>query len=52
MIFLDTSFLVSLFVEKEENNKKATKIAINIKDEEKIISKLIIAETITILKKR
>ena len=50
MIFLDTNFLISFFVKKEDAHKRAVEIAKTIENEEKIISKLVIAETITILK--
>jgi len=51
MIFLDTNFLISFFVNKEEDHLRAVEIAKIIENEEKIISKLVIAETITVLKK-
>lgn len=49
MIFLDTNFLVSFFIEEEEYHDRAIKIAKNIVNEEQIISRLIIAETTNIL---
>ena len=52
MIFLDTNFLISFFVSKEEDHQRAVEIAQTIKNEEKIISKLVIAETVTVLKKK
>jgi len=52
MIFLDTSFLISFFVNKEEDHYRAVEIAKTIENREKIISKLVIAETITVLKKK
>jgi len=52
MIFLDANFLISFFVNKEDNHERAVEIAKTIENEEKIISKLVIAETITILKKK
>jgi len=52
MILLDTSFLISFFVNKEEDHLRAVEIAKTIENEEKIISKLVIAETITVLKKK
>jgi predicted nucleic acid-binding protein len=39
-------------VNKEENHQRAIEIARTIENEEKIISKLVIAETITVLKKK
>ncbi|MDR0900357.1 MAG: PIN domain-containing protein [Methanobrevibacter sp.] len=52
MILLDANYLISLFVKREKNHERAIEIAKYIQNEEKIISKLIIAETITILKKK
>lgn len=52
MIFLDTNFLISFFVNKEKNHEKALKIANFVKNQDKIISKLVIAETMTVLKKK
>ncbi|MGL4669516.1 MAG: type II toxin-antitoxin system VapC family toxin [Methanobacteriaceae archaeon] len=49
MIFLDTNFLVSFFIEEEEYHERAKELMERIKNEEKIISKLIIAETINLL---
>ncbi len=52
MIFLDTSYLIAFFVKGEEKHERAVEIAKIIKNEEKIISKLVVAETITVLKKK
>jgi predicted nucleic acid-binding protein len=52
MIFLDTNFLISFFVNKEKDHERAVEIAKTIENEEKIISKLVVAETITVLKKK
>ncbi|MBF4467898.1 MAG: type II toxin-antitoxin system VapC family toxin [Methanobrevibacter arboriphilus] len=52
MIFLDTDFLVSFFIEKEYNHQRAVEIAETIQNEEKLISKLVIAETITLMKQK
>jgi len=52
MIFLDTSYLIAFFVNREENHERAVEIAKIIKNEEKLISKLVVAETITVLKKK
>jgi len=52
MIFLDTSFLISFFVNKENDHERALEVANKIKNEDKLISKSVIAETITILKKK
>lgn len=50
MIFLDSSFLISFFAKKDQYHEKAMKIAEKIENREKVISKLVIAETITILR--
>ncbi len=50
MIFLDSSFLISFFAEKDQYHEKAMKIAGKIENREKVISKLVIAETITIIR--
>lgn len=50
MIFLDSSFLISFFAGKDRHHEKAIKIAEKIENKEKIISKLVIAEVITILR--
>ncbi|OPY28970.1 MAG: tRNA(fMet)-specific endonuclease VapC [Methanobacterium sp. PtaU1.Bin242] len=52
MIFLDISYLIAFFVKREENHERAVEIAKIIKNEEKIISKLVVTETITVLKKK
>lgn len=52
MIFLDTSYLIAFFIKGEEKHERAVEIAKIIKNEEKIISKLVVAETITVLKKK
>lgn len=52
MVFLDTSYLIAFFVNGEENHDRAIEIAKIIKNEEKIISKLVVTETITVLKKK
>ncbi|KZX12803.1 type II toxin-antitoxin system VapC family toxin [Methanobrevibacter curvatus] len=49
MIFLDASFLVALFVENDDYHEMAVKYVPEIINEEKVISKLTIAETITML---
>jgi predicted nucleic acid-binding protein len=52
MIFLDASYLISLVVDEHENHEKAEEIFNNyIWDKEKIISKLVISEVITVLDK-
>ncbi|MDO5860004.1 type II toxin-antitoxin system VapC family toxin [Methanobrevibacter sp.] len=52
MYFLDTTFIVGLFVSNDPWHPKAKKIYERIKDDELIISKLVIAETITVLKNK
>lgn len=52
MIFMETSFLIALFVEKDKHNKKALEIIENIEDKEIIISEMVIYETLTVLKKK
>jgi len=47
MIFLDASFLIAIFVKNDEWHEQALKVLPNITNKEKIISKLVIAETIT-----
>ncbi|MDR1819657.1 MAG: PIN domain-containing protein [Methanobrevibacter sp.] len=49
MIFLDTSFLVSFYINEEEDHPRANELMEKIKKEEKIISRIIIAETINLL---
>ena len=52
MYFLDTSFIVALFVTNDRWHSQAIKIYQKIKNEKLIISKLVIAETITVLKNK
>jgi len=49
MILLDANYIISLYVEAEEDNKRALEIMKKIKNEEKMISKLVIAELINVL---
>ena len=49
MIFLDANFIIDLFVDTEDNHKKAVKIYEKIKDNELIISNSIIMEVMTVL---
>ncbi|GAA5818980.1 MAG: conserved hypothetical protein [Methanobrevibacter sp. CfCl-M3] len=51
LIFLETSFLVNYYVNKSENHEKALKIMEKIEDKKLIISKMIIYETLTVLRK-
>jgi predicted nucleic acid-binding protein len=39
MIFLDTNYLVSLFIDAEKHHKRSLEIANQIKNEEKVISR-------------
>ena len=50
MTFLETSFLVALFVEKDHHHKKALKLYPTLKN--KIISQMVIYETLTVLRKK
>ena len=52
MYFLDTTFIVGLFVSNDPWHLQAKKIYEGIKNDELVISKLIIAETITVLKNK
>lgn len=47
MIFLDASFLIAVFVKNDQWHQDAVKLLPKITKKKKIISKLIIAETIT-----
>ncbi|MGL6298914.1 MAG: type II toxin-antitoxin system VapC family toxin [Methanobacteriaceae archaeon] len=48
MIFLDANYIIALFIEEHEFNKRAKEIYQSI-HEEKIISRLVITEVITVL---
>lgn len=50
MYFLDTVFIVALFVSNDQWHEQAVEIYQQIKDKKLVISKLVIAETVTILK--
>ncbi|MGL6298733.1 MAG: type II toxin-antitoxin system VapC family toxin [Methanobacteriaceae archaeon] len=52
MIFLETSFLIGLYVKKDKHHKKAVEIEEKIRDEKKIINKMIIYEVLTVLRKK
>jgi len=52
MIFLDANFLINLYVETNSNHKRANEIYNLIESEEKLISKLVIMEVITIMNVR
>jgi predicted nucleic acid-binding protein len=51
MIFLETSFIVSFYVEKIQNHGKAKEIYESIEKKPKCISEMTIYETLTVLKK-
>jgi predicted nucleic acid-binding protein len=52
MIFLETSFLVALFLKKDEHHKRALEVMETLKDKEKVISEMVIYETLTVLIKK
>lgn len=52
LYFLDTAFIVALFVSNDQWHPHAIEIYEQIKNKKLIISKLVIAETITILKNK
>ena len=49
MIFLDANFLVSYYIYSEDYHKRALEIVKDIAEDEKIISRSIIGETINVL---
>lgn len=52
MYFLDTTFIVALFVLNDDWHSKAVEVYNRIKNKRLIISKLVIAETVTVLKNK
>lgn len=52
MIFLDTTFVVGLFVSNDDWHDSAVRVYNEIKNQKLVISKLVIAETVTILKNK
>ncbi|MGL4670491.1 MAG: type II toxin-antitoxin system VapC family toxin [Methanobacteriaceae archaeon] len=52
MIFLETSFLIGLYVKKDKHHKQAIEIAKEIREEKKIINKMVIYEVLTVLRKK
>lgn len=52
MYFLDTTFIVGLFVSNEQWHPEAIEIYKKIKNNRLLISKLVIAETLTVLKNK
>lgn len=49
MIFLDTDYIISYYIESEVHHKRSLEIAKSIEDKEQIISRLVIGETINLL---
>ena len=49
MIFLDANYLVSYYIEDENDHERALEIDEEIETKEQIISKLVIAEAINVL---
>lgn len=52
MIFLDTTFVVALFVSNDDWHESAVRVYDEIRNEKLAISNLVIAETVTILKNK
>lgn len=52
MYFLDTTFIVGLFVSNDQWHTQSLKVYERIKNKKLVISKLVIAEVITILKNK
>lgn len=52
MYFLDTTFIVALFVSNDDWHNQAVQVYKKIKGNELVISRLVIAETITVLKNK
>lgn len=52
MIFLDTSYFIALFNEKDYFHERAVEVNEMIKGEDKIISNLVITEVLTVLKQK
>ena len=50
MKVLDTSFLISLYITRDQNHLKAMKMAEDNKNEEMILSDMILFETLTVLR--
>lgn len=51
MIFLDTNFIINLYIPTIHNHKRATEIWEDIKNKEKTINEMVIYETMTVLRK-
>lgn len=52
MYFLDTTFIVALFVSNDDWHPNAVEVYKKIKDGDLVISKLVIAESVTVLKNK
>jgi len=52
MIFLETSFLIALYVKKDKHHEKAVQIEKNIRNKQKIINKMVLFEVLTVLRKK
>lgn len=52
MYFLDTTFIVALFVSNDDWHNQAVQVYNKIKGKKLVISRLVIAETITVLKNK
>lgn len=52
MYFLDTTFVVALFVSNDDWHENAVRVYTKIKNQKLAISKLVISETITVLKNK
>ena len=52
MYFLDTTFLVGLFVSNDQWHPQAIEIYRKIRNDKLVISRLVIAETVTVLKNK
>jgi len=52
MIFLETSFLIALYVKKDKHHRKAIEIEKKIRNKQKIINKMVIYEVLTVLRKK
>lgn len=50
MIFLDSSFLIALFIPNDQWHNDAVRVYNDIKNDKLVISKMVIAETITLLR--
>jgi predicted nucleic acid-binding protein len=51
MIFLESSFIVSYYLEKDKHHKKAKEVINKYNHKDKVISKMVIFEVLTVLRK-